>query len=243
MTARNAYLLFTLVLCTVFLLPFALPVLLLRPFDSQGKIGFWYARMWGWALVRINPWWRVKVEGREHIQKGMGYVIVATHQDMLDIPLLYVLSGMPFRWVSKQEVAQWPIVGWVLWLQRGIFVKRGDPHSAKKMMEQGVIQLERGVSVAMFPEGTRSKTGRMGRFMPGAFLLAAKAEAPLLPVVIAGDFEPKTGKRPMKGVFHLKVLAPMSPEEQARLGLKGTIASLEDTMRAEHRAFVPQWYE
>lgn len=243
MSARTAYLIFILVMCTLILGPLGILILFARPFDARGRIGFRYARLWGWMLARLNPWWRVKVEGRELRQKGTGYVIVATHQNTLDIPLLYVLSGTPFRWVAKHEITRWPIVGWVLWLQRGIFVKRGDPQSAKRMMEKGLEQLERGVSVAMFPEGTRSKTGRVERFMPGAFLLASKASAPLLPVVIAGDYEPATGKRPMKGLFQVKVLPPVSVEEQKELGLKKTMAMLEEKMRTEHRLLAPEWYE
>lgn len=243
MSARTAYLLFILLLCTILLGPLGVLVFLVRPFDGRGRIGFGYARLWGWMLARWCPWWRVQVQGREYIKKGVGYVIVATHQNTLDIPLLYCLSGTPFRWVAKHEITRWPIVGWVLWLQRGIFVKRGDAQSAKRMMERGVEQLERGISVAMFPEGTRSKTGRVEQFMPGAFLLSAKAQAPLLPVVIGGDYEPSSGKRPMKGLFQVKVLPTISVEQQNELGLKKTLKMLEEQMRAEHKALSPEWYD
>ena len=242
MSPRQIYLVVSLLLTTAVLLPFGLLVLLVRPLDPRGSVAFGYAKLWGWAFVVLNPWWRVRVEGKGHLTKGVGYVLVATHQNMLDIPLMYFLPGLHFKWVSKQEVYSWPVVGWVLWLQRSITIRRGEADSAKQMMAQGTMRLAQGISVAVFPEGTRSKTGRVGKFLPGAFLLAARAEAPVLPVVVAGDFEPKTGKRPMRAVFTMKILPPISPEELNDRGVKKTMQELEEKMRAEHKKLVPEWY-
>lgn len=95
-------------------------------------------------------------------------MIVTNHQSMLDVPLMYVLP-LNFKWVSKREVMRIPIFGWVLQMHGDIAIERGSSRSARHMMEEADDYLSRGTSVTLFPEGTRTKTGRMGRFQGGSF--------------------------------------------------------------------------
>ena len=111
---------------------------------------------------------------------------------MLDVPLMYVLP-LNFKWVSKREVMRIPIFGWVLQMHGDIAIERGSSRSARHMMEEADDYLSRGTSVTLFPEGTRTKTGRMGRFKEGAFLMAKSAGVGILPVVHDGNFEVQNG--------------------------------------------------
>ena len=113
---------------------------------------------------------------------------------MLDIPLMYVLPTT-FKWVSKKEVQKMPVFGWVLWMHGDIPVERGSRGSAKQMLERCRQRLSRGTSVIVFPEGTRTKTGEIGRFKDGAFLVAKHAGVGIQPVVIDGTWSLNDGWR------------------------------------------------
>ncbi len=149
-------------------------------------------------------------EGLENIDPNKSYVIVANHNTFFDIPMTHLLP-LNFRWVSKREVLMFPIFGWVLFIQRSLTIKRGSASSAKEMMSKGAKLLNNDVSVAIFPEGTRSRDGKVGEFKPGAFLMAKSAGVEILPVVLYGSRKAIIGNR---GIVKLKVkvLSPISFE-------------------------------
>lgn len=136
-----------------------------------------------WAF--IMPTWRIKVEGREKIRKGERYMIVANHQSQLDI-MMSALLFADFKWVSKAEILKIPILGWQMALNNYITIRRGYVNSISKMMTDCENALEAGSSILLFPEGSRSESGNIQEFKPGAFILAAKKKVPVLPVVIYG---------------------------------------------------------
>ncbi|MFR9512084.1 MAG: lysophospholipid acyltransferase family protein [Rikenellaceae bacterium] len=158
--------------------------------------------------------WPTKVEGQENLDSSRSYVVVINHQNMMDIPTLYMLS-FHFRWVSKQEVFRIPFFGQYLLIHGDIAIQRGNPKVAmRKVVEDGSKWLSRGVSVAIFPEGTRSKDGEIHRFKAGAFNLAKEAGVEILPIVMDGTKRAFT----RYGIFRwrnrttLKVLPPISKE-------------------------------
>jgi len=133
------------------------------------------------------------------------YVIVSNHQSQLDILMAYRLF-FPFRWISKAEVFKLPFIGWNMVLNGHVKLKRGDKESIREMMDQCEQLLKQNISIIMFPEGTRSKTGIVKPFKPGAFILAQKAKKPILPVVINNTRNalPKYSLR-LKGKCHIEV--------------------------------------
>ena len=137
---------------------------------------------------------------------------------MVDIIALYFVR-LNFRWVSKQEVFRMPYIGPMLWMHGDIAIKRGRAtESMKKVINDGKMWLGRGVSVAIFPEGTRSKDGEIQRFKGGAFALAKEAGVEILPVVMEGTtkiFKPKSIFFNWKHQLTLKVLPPISAEHVA----------------------------
>ena len=141
---------------------------------------FW-ASLYSW----FNPVWRVRVEGREKIDPNTAYVMVANHQSLLDILVLFRLFTH-FKWVSKIENFYVPCIGWNMSLNRYIKLRRGDKESVDQMMAASEQALREGNPIMMFPEGTRSADGRLKAFKHGAFTLAKRVGAPILPIVVEG---------------------------------------------------------
>jgi 1-acyl-sn-glycerol-3-phosphate acyltransferase len=182
-------------------------------FDPKRLMNNHWMLIQGNVLTYMNPIWKVKIEGREKIDNKQAYVIVSNHQSILDIIIFCVLRH-PLRWVSKMEVFKVPLLGWSMKMVKYIGLERGNKHSVIRMMESCITSLNEGVSIVLFPEGTRSRTGDIGRFKTGAFQLAIKTDKPILPVVLdgTGDILPKKGMifKSRRDV-RIKVLDPVFP--------------------------------
>lgn len=234
--------LFTLILFFGYLVVWALTVL----FDKNRVVSHCYSRIWGKMIYKISPWWKVKVEGLENIEKGKSYIVLSNHQSMLDIPLLYVLP-FNFKWISKREVYRIPFFGWVLWMHGDIAIERGGAASAKRMMNQCSAMLKRGVSVVMFPEGTRTKSGQVNKFQAGAFLLAKKSKVELLPVAIDGNFDAfsKTEKglrMTAPHTFTVRILPAMAVADVANMKFDQISDTIHSQILEAHKAMAPQRY-
>jgi len=136
----------------------------------------------------MNPFWRLNVRGLENIDRNKTYVIIANHQSMADIAVLYK-THMQFKWVSKDSLFRVPFIGWCLSLTKHISLERGEFTSIKKVYREAAGWLRKDMSVLFFPEGTRSDTGQMNVFQNGAFKLAIKEKKPILPICIRGTRE------------------------------------------------------
>jgi len=148
--------------------------------------------------VALNPYWNIRVSGLENIDPRKTYVVVANHQSLADIVVLYK-TYMQFKWVAKKSLFMLPFVGWSLYLTKHIMLSRGRYGSIKRVYKESARWLRKGMSVLFFPEGTRSKTEGMNSFQNGAFKLAIKEKRPILPVYISG-----TGKAITKGNWTFK---------------------------------------
>jgi len=205
-------------LSSIIFITLALPVALLLwliaiPFDRRRLMNNRWMVIQGIVLTKMSPFWKVVVDGREKIDQSQAYVIVPNHQSMLDIVFFNMLHHR-LRWVSKIEVFKIPIVGWEMRMVKYIELVRGNKASVVKMMEKCVESLREGISVVIFPEGTRSLTGAIGKFKPGAFQIAVKTDKPLLPVLIdgTGDILPKKGFIfGNRSVVRIRVLDPIFP--------------------------------
>ena len=203
---------------SIIFITLALPVALLLwliaiPFDRRRLMNNRWMVIQGIVLTKMSPFWKVVVDGREKIDHKQAYVIVPNHQSMLDIVFFNMLHHR-LRWVSKIEVFKIPIVGWEMRMVKYIELVRGNKASVVKMMDKCVESLREGISVVIFPEGTRSLTGAIGKFKPGAFQIAVKTDKPLLPVLIdgTGDILPKKGFIfGNRSVVRIRVLDPIFP--------------------------------
>ncbi len=226
------YYIIILVAVTIFLIATLLVWPLSFICDPQRKAVHAMSRGISMVFFRTPPCWKTRVEGLENIDPKAVYVIVLNHRSMVDIPMLY-WTPLNFRWVSKKYVTRLPFIGQYLMLHGDILIPENNPREAIKMiMEKGQMWLKKtGVSVAIFPEGTRSKTGEIQRFKPTAFALAKEAGVPILPVVLSGsDVVGKRGKLPWKHNFTVKVLEPVSAQEVAAKETKQLMDEVRERM-------------
>ncbi len=184
-----------LVISSIVLFPVALLIWLATvAIDHRLVVLHRFTCFWASLYTWLNPVWRVHIEGREKIRPDAAYVMVANHQSLLDILVLFRLF-VHFKWVSKVENFRVPCIGWNMSMNRYIKLRRGDRESGAQMMEACERTLAQHNSIMMFPEGTRSADGELRPFKPGAFVLAQRARKPLLPIVVHGtaDALPKRG--------------------------------------------------
>ena len=155
------------------------------PFDKQRKLLHRQCFWWSSAIIGLNPYWKVHVTGLEHIDPKRTYVIVANHQSLADIVVLYQLRAQ-FKWVAKESLFSIPFLGWCLGLCKHISLKRNDRASIRDVYKEAIRYIRSGMSVLFFPEGTRSETQEMNLFQSGAFKLAISEKVPILPIAING---------------------------------------------------------
>ena len=195
-----------------------------------------FSSFWASLYLWCMPMWSVEIIGRNKMDMSKNYVIVCNHQSQLDILVAYRLF-FPFRWVSKAEVFVLPFVGWNMVLNGHVRLKRGDKKSIQQMMARCEQLLRRNISIMMFPEGTRSKTGEVKNFKMGAFILAKITRTPILPMVINNtkDALPKHslklhGRHKMK----IRILDEIPPGEFEDLPVEG----IAELVRVKIRAHV-----
>ena len=211
------YYLFLVLLCTVFMILSAVALVVCAPFDRGRRTVHELSRVLVRIFFAVPPRWRQRIEGLEHVDRSRPYVIVLNHNTVVYIPALYYLP-LNFRWVSKREVFRVPFFGQFLVLHGDICIDRGRASEAMaQLLREGGKWLGRGASVAIFPEGTRSKDGEIRRFKAGAFLLAKELGVPILPVVMDGT---RTLMRPnllfnWGNRIRIRVLPPVSADEVA----------------------------
>ncbi len=164
------------------------------PLDPRRAVIHRFTSLWASLYTWLNPAWPVRVIGRERLYESGPAVIVANHLSLLDILVLFRLQSH-FKWVSKIENFRVPVIGWNMRLCGYIPLRRGDKQSTLAMFRQCDRALAGGSSILMFPEGTRSATGRLRAFGSGAFQIAARNRVPLQPIIVRGTAEalPKRG--------------------------------------------------
>lgn len=131
----------------------------------------------------------IKVTGCENVDSNQSYVFVANHQSFLDVFAVYGWLPNNFKWLMKKELRKIPFVGTACAVAGHIFVDRSNPRAAMESLTYIKAQLHDGISTVIFPEGTRTKTGEMGRFKQGAFKIAMDMNLPVVPISLSGFFD------------------------------------------------------
>ncbi|HAM11199.1 MAG: hypothetical protein A2X05_06855 [Bacteroidetes bacterium GWE2_41_25] len=188
--------------------------LLVLPFDRDRRVTHWILNYQSLIFTAIVPAWTAKTSGRDKAIAGTTYVIISNHQSILDILFINSLR-FSCKWISKIENNRIPFLGWYLWMAGYITVDRGNEESKIEMLDKAYRCLKNGISIMLFPEGTRSRDNEIGFFKRGAFQLAIQANVPLLPIVIdgTGGILPKHGL--IFGTGHhvdIRVLDPILSE-------------------------------
>lgn len=178
------------------------------------RTGFLFRKL-GLAITKINPNWTIILENYEQIDHRKPYIMVSNHLSNADIP---VISNLPWemKWIAKKELFDMPILGWLLKFAGDISVDRSSSSKRAAIFQRCKYYLDRNISVIFFPEGTRSRSGKLNKFAIGAFDLAIKEKIPVLPIVLDGTQEclPKKSWMFDQNVFvKLKVLDPVSTDQ------------------------------
>ena len=150
--------------------------------------GYWPGMIWGRLFYRLF-FIPVKVDGLENIDKGQSYIIAPNHQSYWDAFLVYGFIGIKFKWMMKKELGRIPFVGWACYMAGCIFIDRSSRESGMNSIRKAESKLKNGMSVVIFPEGTRTPDGKMGKFKRGAFLISEELGLPILPVTIDGNYD------------------------------------------------------
>ncbi len=192
-------------------------VALARVFDrdpARYRTGRWFRRL-GAAMTLVNPIWHIVISGEKITDPRRPYVVVSNHQSNIDIPAICRLPW-EMKWVAKAALFKMPFVGWMMRLASDIPVDRKDKESRAHVLIAARQILENKCSVMFFPEGTRSRDGRVYAFTDGAFRLAIKEKVPVLPLVVDGSHDalPKnTWKFGEPRTIHVRVLPPVETDK------------------------------
>ena len=154
-------------------------------FEKRGYFAHWCARTWS-RLILVTTGVDVDVRGLERLTPGRTYVFVSNHQSIYDIPVLFWSLPYQLRIIAKESLGNFPFLGWHLRRTGHMLVDRRkpDPHAVFGWASRLTSQ---GLSLIVFPEGTRSPDGRVGRFKGGSFHLALEAGLPIVPLSVAGS--------------------------------------------------------
>jgi 1-acyl-sn-glycerol-3-phosphate acyltransferase len=197
--------------CAVLFVP-ALALYCLTFWDPRRRLLHRFTSVWGAHYLAWAPFARVDVEGREHGRSIESCVYVSNHQSMVDILAVFAIR-LPFLWISKLENFYVPFLGWTMWLNNYVPVKRGNLRSIRRMLRRCERALRGGSSLFVFPEGTRSNDGNLQKFFRGAFWVAARNRVPVVPVIIDGTARilPKRTFRIRPQPVTVRLLDPIDP--------------------------------
>jgi 1-acyl-sn-glycerol-3-phosphate acyltransferase len=156
-------------------------------FDRRGHAAHWCARTWSW-LILATTGVNVRISGLDRVRPGQTYVFVANHQSIYDIPVIFASLPFQLRIIAKESLGHFPFLGWHLRRAGHLLVDRSNPDRARILDRWRKLVADR-ISLIIFPEGTRSADGRVGRFRGGSFMLALEAGLTIVPVSISGTID------------------------------------------------------
>ncbi len=188
-----------------------------------------------WGEDILNKFgWKVELEGAENLPEKGPVVVISNHQSYVDIPA--ILSILPFQvgFVAKSELEKIPVFStWILRI-RGLLINRGDARASLRTISEGVALVKQGFSMAIFPEGTRSRGPEMGEFKAGSLKLATKAGCPVLPITISGSYRlyEETGNVRENESFKVIVHKSVETEGLSRAELAELPERIEEIIRS-----------
>ena len=155
--------------------------------DRTGNAAHWCARAWSWLILSTTGV-QVHSAGLERVPQDGTYVFVSNHQSIYDIPVLFATLPFQLRIIAKESLGRFPFLGWHLRRSGHLLVDRSNPDRAGILSRWRELVSNR-ISLIIFPEGTRSTDGRVGRFRGGSFLLALEAGLTIVPVSVSGTID------------------------------------------------------
>ncbi len=196
-------------------------------------------RGWTRALLRASGV-RVRVDGLENLPDGTGAILVANHQSNFDIFALLFALPVSIRFVAKQELARIPLLAQAMRSAGHVFIDRADRRGSVRALRSAAARMrEEGFFLGLFPEGTRSRDGRIGSFKKGAFVFAIETGLPIVPIALDGGWRLAKGRGIRPGEVRIRIGDPIPTEgrtvgerdlvlEEVRRSVAGLLQSLRD---------------
>jgi 1-acyl-sn-glycerol-3-phosphate acyltransferase len=183
------------------------------PFDRQGRVihrlaGFW-SRV---SLLACGV--KVRLEGLERVPGGGPYIFMSNHQGSYDIFSLTAHLPFQFKWLAKKEIFSIPFLGWAMKTAGYISIDREGTRDTVEAMNKAARKIHDGMSVVIFPEGSRSPDGTIQPFKKGGFSLAVKSKVPIVPIALSGSREimPRGRLVANSGVIRVRLDTPIETE-------------------------------
>jgi 1-acyl-sn-glycerol-3-phosphate acyltransferase len=188
--------------------------------DARGHFGHWCARAWSW-LILATTGVRVTMTGLNRLEPGHTYVFASNHQSIYDIPVIFTSLPFQLRIIAKASLGSFPMLGWHLRRTGHMLVDRKKP-DAQRIFSWANTLTSKGLSLIIFPEGTRSRDGFVGPFKGGPFYSAVQAGLPIVPVSVIGTRhvmrkgELTTKPGDVRLIIHEPIATQASPEPDMR---------------------------
>jgi len=206
-------------------------VILVSFFSRDGNHPHLIARAWARSILFVSGI-RVRIDGLEHLPTDGSCILMPNHQSNYDIPVLLGCLPVQFRWLAKAELFKIPIFGRGMRGCGYISIDRSNRKSAFHSLNEAAIKIRNGVSVLIFPEGTRSRDGQIIAFKKGGFVLSVDAGVPIIPIVISGTraVMPKGRLLIRTQAVRMRILAPIATSGYTRKNKDDLMAVVRETI-------------
>ncbi len=219
------FLIFSLLMLIPYLLFWIIPIRAVRETWVH-----WGTTFWAWANIKVAGA-KVSIRGRENLPpKGRGSICyISNHQGYADIGVILAYMPTTVGFVAKKELLPIPLLSWWMLAMHCLFIDRKNIRRAVKTIDRGVKNIRKGYPMLIFPEGTRSRSDRMGTFKAGSLKLATRSRATIYPLTVQGSYRVwEETKRVVPASITLTVHPPVSPEEYTQWDKKTLASRLEE---------------
>jgi 1-acyl-sn-glycerol-3-phosphate acyltransferase len=206
------------------------------PFDRKGEVVHRYARLWGRVALWANRV-KVRVEGMENLKGEGPYIFMSNHQGSYDIFALLGHLPFQFKWLAKKELFSIPFFGWTMAAAGYISIDREGTRETVEAMNKAAEKIRDGMSVVIFPEGSRSPDGKIQDFKKGGFTLAIKSKVPVVPLALTGSREimPKQRLTAASGEIKIRVSCPIETIRYSMRDRKNLMEKVKETILENFR--------
>ena len=182
---RTTYIVLWVLLSTLFL---GVAAILVSFFSRTGNLVHLIARIWGRGILFVSHI-KVTTQGLANIDPCQSYIYMSNHQSNFDIPVLLAHLPIQFRWLAKAELFKIPIFGRAMRGAGYVKIDRFNQESAFESLSEAASKMKNGVSVMIFPEGTRTQDGSIKSFKKGGFVMAVDSQTAIVPVILRGTWK------------------------------------------------------
>ena len=221
---RTTYIILWVMLTTIF---WGIIAIVVSFFTRTGNPVHIIARIWARGILFVSRI-KVTVNGLANIDPSRSYVYMSNHQSNFDIPVLLACLPVQFRWLAKAELFKIPIFGRAMHGAGYVKIDRFNQESAFESINEAARKMKDGVSVMIFPEGTRSRDGSIRPFKKGGFVMAVDAGVPIVPIILQGTWTimDKSSLRINTGEVSLNIKAPIATTDYTRDSKDGLMKSV-----------------